>query len=124
MFSAFGVVALLIAVVGLYSLLAFNVAQRKHELGIRVALGADRLQIVKMVLRQAMALVVGGLALGVGVSIAAGSAVQPLLFQVSARDPFVFAAVIGTLVLAGLAAAVIPARRATAVDPIETMRVE
>ena len=124
MFTVFGGLALSIAVIGMYSLLAFNVARRKHELGICVALGADRAHIVRMVLGQAMALVAGGLAIGASVSLAAGGAIEPLLFQVSARDPLVLVAVIGTLALAGLAAALIPARRATSVDPMETMRVE
>ena len=87
MFTVFGAVALVIAAVGLYGVLAFNVVQRTHELGVRKALGAAPGQLVGMVLLQSMRLAAVGLAIGLLIALVAGGWVAPLLFNVSARDP-------------------------------------
>jgi predicted permease len=124
MFTVFGALALIITTVGLYSLLAFDVAQRSHELGIRSALGASSDKIVTMVFRQAIGLMAVAIALGVTISLAAGRAVEPMLFQTSPRDPLVLAFVTVTLLfVAGLASS-IPAWRAAKVDPVEVLRSE
>jgi len=117
MFAAFGGVALLVAVVGLYSLLAFGVAQRTRELGIRAALGATRRDLMWMVLQRATGFVVTGLVLGTIIARVAGRYMESLLFGVKAGDVSVYAAVIVTLLIAGTLAAILPARRATLVNP-------
>jgi predicted permease len=124
MFSAFGLLALVVAAVGLYSVLAFNVAQRRYELGIRSALGASGERIVRLVFRQALEPVTGGIVLGL---IAAGVAarwVEPLLYGVSPMDPLVYAGVAMALLAVAAVAAFVPAKRATAVDPSEALRAE
>lgn len=124
MFTVFGVLALLVAAWGLYSTLAFDVALRRHEIGVRSALGADRNRIVSMVLRQA--LVLAGLGVGIGLAIAAALSgfVEPLLFEVSGRDPATYALVSATLLLAAVVAGLLPARRATRVDPREALQAD
>ncbi len=124
MFTAFGLLALAIAAVGLYGVLAFAVAQRTHEIGVRGALGATAGEIVALVVRQALLLVGASVLLGLAVAVAFGSRIEPLLFQVSPYDPAVMAGVAAALLLAALAAAAIPARRAAAVDPAVALRVE
>jgi len=124
MFVAFGVLALALAAIGLYSVIAYNVAQRTHEMGVRVALGAQTRDVVRLVVRQGVVLGVVGLAIGAAVALGAARWVKPLLFNESARDPMVFAFV--TLVLLGVAIAAswIPARRAARVDPQVALRSE
>jgi predicted permease len=124
MFGAFGLLALLIASVGLYSVLAYTVAQRLHEMGLRMALGARARDVVGLVLRQGLGVAAVGIALGAAASLAAGPWVAPILFDVSARDPLVFAVVAGVLLAAATAATLLPARRATRVDPSEALRSE
>jgi predicted permease len=124
LFTAFGAVALLIAAVGLYSLLAFDVAQRRRELGIRSALGAARGHLIGLILRQAFVLVAATLSIGLLIALVAGPSIESLLFRVSPHDPAVFGVVAATLLLAALAAAALPAHRATSVDPNETLRAE
>jgi putative ABC transport system permease protein len=124
MFTAFGLLALLVAGIGLYSVLAFGVAERTQELGIRAALGAGRGQLVGMVVRKGMQLVGIGVALGLLAAMIAASRIEPLLFQVRPRDPLVFAAAAGAFLLVGLLASVVPARRATRVDPMVALRAD
>jgi predicted permease len=123
-FSLFGLLALLVSGIGLYSVLAFAVAQRKAELGIRSALGAGAGDLVRLVLGQALRLVVIGIALGVAVTMAAAGRIEPLLFQVSPRDPLVLAGVVLVLLLTAVLAAWVPSLRATRVDPTTAMRAE
>ena len=123
-FSLFGFLALLVSGVGLYSVLAFAVAQRRIELGIRSALGAGAGDLVRLVLGQALRLVIIGLALGVAVAMAAAGRIEPLLFQVSPRDPLVLVGVVLVLLLAAVLAACVPSLRATRVDPATAMRAE
>jgi hypothetical protein len=122
--GAFGALALLIAAIGLYSLLAHAVVSRLHELGIRTALGAQRRQIVALVLRQGLGVAGLGLALGILLALLAGGRLQPLLFEISPRDPLVYTAVVGALLAAAALACLVPSRRATRVDPATVLRSE
>jgi len=124
MFTVFGVLALIVAAWGLYSVLAFDVALRYHELGVRAALGAGRGRIVRLVLRQALALVAVGTALGLLGAASAARFVEPLLFRVSGTDPATYAAVGAALLLVAALAGSLPAWRATRVDPREALQAE
>src|SRR6059036_1478652 len=128
MFSVFGMVATVIAAVGIYGVMSFSVSQRTQELGVRMALGADNLRILRMVLRQGSILTAIGVALGVlitlGLVVAAGDNMQAVLFGVSPRDPLVYAGVAVLVALISLAASFVPARRATRVDPMIALRAE
>jgi macrolide transport system ATP-binding/permease protein len=120
----FGVLALVLAVVGLYGVIAYSVAQRTREIGIRMALGAARGSVVRMVLRQGLVLTGVGLAIGLGLAIAAGRVLSGQLIGISATDPFSFIATIAALMIVALAASVIPARRAAALDPLVALRTQ
>ncbi len=122
LFSVFGLAALFLATVGLYGVMAFSVSKRTQEIGVRLAVGAERGDVLWMVLRQGAWQVAIGVALGVGLAVALASAMQLMFFQVSATDPRVFAAVAALLLATGLAAAVVPARRASRVDPMVALR--
>jgi putative ABC transport system permease protein len=122
MFTAFGVLALILASIGLYSVIAYNVAQRTHEMGIRVALGAQVGDVIGMVVREGAVLGVIGVAIGIGVALVAGRWIKPLLFDVSPKDPIVFSAVVVLLLLVAVAASWVPARRAARVDPQVALR--
>jgi len=124
MFFLFGILALVLAAIGLYSVIAYNVAQRTHELGLRIALGARARDVLRMVLGEGLRFGLAGIAIGVAIALAAGHWVQPLLYDESARDPFVFVAVAAVLVLAATAASAIPAARAVRVDPSIALRTE
>jgi ABC-type antimicrobial peptide transport system permease subunit len=124
MFSVFGLLALVVAAIGLYSVLAFDVAQRTHELGVRAALGASRDALVRMVVGSGLRLTVVGVGLGALVALAAGGRLEPLLFRVSPRDPAVYGCVAATLLLVGVLASVLPGLRATRVSPSEALRRE
>jgi putative ABC transport system permease protein len=120
----FAALALLLTAVGIYGVLAYSVTQRIHEMGIRMALGASRSEILKMVVGQGLKLVALGLALGLLVSLAVTRLLTTLLFGTSARDPLIFAAVTLLLLVVALFAAYVPARRASLVDPIVALRHE
>jgi len=124
MFLLFGILAVVLAAIGLYSVIAYNVAQRTHELGLRIALGAHARDVLRMVLGEGLRFGLAGIAIGVAIALAAGHWVQPLLYDESARDPFVFVAVAAVLVLAATAASAIPAARAVRVDPSIALRTE
>ena len=124
MFAAFGLLALALAAIGLYSVIAYNVAQRTHELGVRVALGAEMRHLVRLVLVEGMKLALVGVVLGGAIALFVGRWVKPLLFDVSPRDPAVFAGVGAVLLGVAALASLIPARRAGRVDPIEALRAE
>ncbi len=124
MFSMFGLLALVVAGCGLYSILAFDVAQRRHELGIRTALGASADRLVRFVLRQAMVLVGLGVGIGLAVAAVAGRYVDPMLFEVSASDPGIYALVAVTLLLVAVLAGSLPAWLATRVDPREALQAD
>jgi putative ABC transport system permease protein len=122
--AGFAGAALLLAVIGLYGVLAYSVARRSRELGIRIALGARSTEVFRLVVREGMRLVALGVALGLGGSFAATRFVSGMLFDVARTDPNVFVAVTLALLGSGLAACVLPARRATRVDAMEALRSE
>jgi predicted permease len=120
----FGGTALILCIAGIYGLLAYLVTQRTRELGIRIALGAQRSRLMSMVLRQAGAMLMAGLAVGLLLAYATSRIVGTLLYGVKPHDPWTMAAVTLVLLAGGLAAACIPARRAAAVDPMVALRSE
>ncbi len=122
--GSFAVIALVLAAVGIYGVMAYAVSQRTHEIGLRMALGARMSEVVSLVLRQGMRLVVGGVALGIAGAFVLTRLMESLLFDVSATDPLTFVGV--PLVLAAVAflANLIPALRASCVDPITALRYE
>jgi putative ABC transport system permease protein len=120
----FAGVAMLLAAVGIYSVMSYSVAQRSHEFGIRMALGAQRSDLLKMVLRDGLALTIAGMAVGLAASFALTRWISSLLFKVDATDPVTFVAVSLLLVGVALTACFVPARRATRVDPIVALRYE
>ena len=122
--SVFGAAALGLAAIGVYGVLACSVGRRTRELGVRVALGARRRQIVGLVMRQGMGLVGGGIAIGVGGALLATRYLEGMLYGVVPRDPGTFALVALLLVATGALASLIPARRAASADPIRAIRAD
>ena len=126
MFSIFGVVAVVLAGVGIYGVMSFSVSQRTQEFGVRMALGADARRILAMVLRQGSVQISIGVVLGLGLAFAIaaliGSGLQGVLFNVSGRDPVVYASVAALVASVSLAATLLPARRATRVQPTTVLR--
>jgi predicted permease len=116
--------ALLLAAVGLYGLMAYTVVQRTREIGIRMALGAQRSSVLRMILAQALRLVLGGLAIGLPCALASARLLAHMLFGLSSYDPLTLAAVVSVLVTVGFIAGYIPARRAANVDPMVALRHE
>jgi len=124
MFVAFGALALALAAIGLYSVIAYNVAQRTHELGVRVALGAQSSDVVRLVVTDGLRLAGIGVGIGALAALSASKWIKPLLFDVSPTDPAVFAAVVAVLVAVAVAASWVPARRASRVDPNVALRAD
>ena len=122
--GTFGALALLITVVGLYGLLTYAVTQRTREIGIRMALGADRRQVMRMILWKALLLMGLGIAIGVGLSFWTNRFLQSFLYGVSKNDPRILVFGPAILLLSGIFAALIPARRAASVDPMQALRTE
>lgn len=121
--ESFAGVALLLALIGIYGVIGYSVAQRTHEIGIRRALGAGRGDILWMVTRHALGLVLAGIALGLGAAFALTRLAAALLFHVSATDPATFAGIALLFLAISLAAAYIPARRAASIDPMAALRI-
>ena len=124
LFSAFGIAAMLLASAGLYGVMAFAVQRRIGEIGIRMALGADQLRILRMILRQGIVLLAIGITLGAGLGLFLSSQLTQLLYNVQPWDVPVLLTTFLVLATARLAASVIPARRAAAVDPLAALRNE
>jgi ABC-type antimicrobial peptide transport system permease subunit len=124
LFMVFGGVALFLASVGLYAVMAFTVSRRTPEVGIRMALGAEARQVLALVLRQGLLQIGVGLTLGLGLAALLARLLKEMLFEVSTTDPAVYALVSLVLVATGLAAAAVPARRATRADPLTALRSE
>src|SRR5262249_47942377 len=119
-----GALALVLAGIGLYSVIAYSVTERTHELGVRIALGAHVFDVASLVVSDSLRVVGGGVALGLVAALSASRWIEPLLFQISPRDPLVMSAVVATLLAVGLAAAWLPARRAARVDPNIALRAD
>jgi putative ABC transport system permease protein len=122
--AGFAAGALLLAAIGLYGVLAFAVAQRTREIGVRIALGATRAAVLGMVVRQGMALVVAGLAIGLAAAAAATRVMSALLYETTPHDPWTFAAAPIVLAAVALLACYLPARRAARVEPVVALRAE
>src|SRR5262245_14430751 len=124
MFVAFGTLALVLAAIGLYAIVAFAVTQRTHELGLRIALGAEINDILRLVIGEGLGVTLIGVAIGFGVALTVGSRLSPLLYKVSAKDPLTYFLVGGILVLVAIVASAVPATKAARVDPNVALRVE
>jgi ABC-type antimicrobial peptide transport system permease subunit len=124
MFFAFGALALALAGVGLYAVMAFAVAQRNREIGVRIALGAESRDVVRLVVGDGVRVTVAGVVVGVALAAAGAGRIGALLFQESAYDPAVYLTVVGTLLAVGILASAIPAARAVRVDPNVALRDE
>ena len=124
MFVAFGLLALVVAAIGLYGVIAYNVNQRMHEVGVRMALGARAGDILRLVVGQGLRFATAGIVVGVGLALVAATWLQPLLYKQSARDPMIYVAVSAVLVLVAIIASASPAVRAARVDPTRALRTE
>jgi predicted permease len=124
MFSLFGALALVIAAVGLYSVMAYWVSQRTHEIGVRMALGARSDDVVRLVMREASRPIVVGIVVGAVCALVASRWVADLLYETSPHDPVTYGIAAGALVLSGLVASIAPARRSAAVDPATALRAD
>jgi len=124
MFLAFGALALALAAIGLYSVMAYNVSQRTQEMGVRATLGAQQRDLVRLVLNEGLRVGVVGIVIGVMIALAGGQWVGPLLFQESPHDPLVFGLVAVVLLGVTVLASFVPSRRAARVDPMVALRYE
>jgi predicted permease len=122
LFSLFGALALVIAAMGLYSAISYSVVQRRHEFGVRLALGARIADVVRMVVTYGLRPVIGGVVLGTVAAFVGGPFITSLLFQTSPRDPVMYGVVTAIMVAVAVIASVIPARRAAKVDPVKALR--
>jgi ABC-type antimicrobial peptide transport system permease subunit len=120
----FGLLAAVLATIGLYGVISYLVARRRNEIGIRMALGAQRAQVIRMVMREAAQLLAVGIVVGAALSLIAGRAAGSMLFELKPYDPLILTAAAALLIGVALAASYIPARRATKVDPMVALRYE
>jgi ABC-type antimicrobial peptide transport system permease subunit len=124
LFTTFGMLALVVAAVGLYGVVAYDVAQRRHEIGVRIALGARSRNVLAIVARQSFALVATAVGLGILTALGASRWIQPMLYGESARDPVTYALVAAIMILVAAVASVVPASRAASVDPNIALRAD
>jgi putative ABC transport system permease protein len=124
MFTLFGVLALVVAAIGLYGVIAYSVAQRLHEMGVRIALGARTSDLLRLVVGEGIRVALLGIVLGAAAAFAAGKLLASLLFGVPARDPLTFGVVALVLLLTATLASLVPAWRASRVDPNLALRAE
>ena len=124
LFGAFGAVALILAAVGIYGVMSFAVAQRTHEIGLRIALGASPQRVLRLIVGEGTLLAVAGLILGLGGAYFVGRAMKSVLYEVGAMDPLSVGIVALFLLLSALVACYVPARRAMRVDPLVALRQE
>jgi putative ABC transport system permease protein len=122
--SGFAVLALILAAVGIYGVIGYSVSQRTQEIGVRMAVGADRRSVLMLVIREGLLMALAGVTLGIGLALAAAGRLSQLLVDVTARDPLAFAAAATLLIGVAVAASYVPARRATKVDPLTALRAE
>jgi ABC-type antimicrobial peptide transport system permease subunit len=120
----FGVLALLLASIGLYGVMAYSVTQRTNEIGIRMAIGANRMHIAALILRSAFAQILLGLALGIPIAIVVGHLLRSRLYELDAIDLLSLLLPTGVLLLCALVASALPARRAASIEPLEALRTE
>jgi putative ABC transport system permease protein len=120
--GGFGALALILAGIGIYGVLAYTTRQRTHEIGIRLALGAEPLDVLRLVLRQGLTVAAVGLAIGVAASLVLTRALSSQLFGISATDPLTFIAVAGLVLAVAFLACYVPARRAMQTDPMVALR--
>jgi ABC-type antimicrobial peptide transport system permease subunit len=122
LFSVFGALALVVAAIGVYSVLAYSVSQRTHEMGVRMALGARNEHVMALVVREGVRVVLVGVVVGVAASLALGTVVASMLYDTSPHDPVVLAVVAAVLTIVGVAASAVPAWRASRTDPVVALR--
>jgi predicted lysophospholipase L1 biosynthesis ABC-type transport system permease subunit len=122
--AVFAAIALLIAAVGLYGVMAYSVSQRAHEIGIRMALGAQARHVLRLVVTRSAITALIGVAVGIGLALALGNALQAIMYGVSPNDPATYLGVGLVMLLVALLAGFLPARRATRVDPMVALRCE
>ena len=115
---------MLLCLAGLYGLLRYTVTQRTREMGVRIALGAQRSDVVSLVMRQAGIMLLAGLALGSALALASARLIQSFLYGVTAHDGWTLVCAAALLLVSGLSAAYLPARRAASVDPVKALRTE
>lgn len=122
MLAVFGMLALVLAAVGLYGVLAYSVAQRSREVGIRMALGATSSDVLKLVIRHGLAMTLAGIAIGLTAALGLTRFIKAMLYGVSPTDGLTMAGVAAMMVAVALAACYLPARRAMSIDPVRAMR--
>jgi ABC-type antimicrobial peptide transport system permease subunit len=122
--SVSGTIGLLLACVGLYGVVSYETVRRTHEIGIRMALGAGRGDVIRLVMRQTLAVLVSGCAVGLALALAASRLIGSVLFGIAPTDPLAIGSALAVLVLVALAASYLPARRASRLDPTPALRYE
>ena len=122
--TLFGALALLLATIGLYGVTSYTVARRTAEIGLRMAVGAERLSVIAMVMRGAIMQIALGLAIGIPIALVSVRFVKAQLYEISSADPNVLLGAIATVTMAACVAGIIPARRAASIDPVQALRSE
>ena len=123
-YALFGGIAVFVAAIGLFGLMSYNVSRRTREIGIRIAMGAQRREVLGLIVRESLVLVIAGIVIGIGISIASGEYVASQLFGLEPTDVTTLLAAMAVMVAVSAAAGYLPARRATRVDPMIALRYE